>query len=60
MITLVPETEKSLRSKARPAHEADNLTATCEPMLRQSGILNISQPCRPPLPVNGDSFTFYM
>jgi hypothetical protein len=33
-----------LGSKARPMRRADNLTAICEPLSRQYGILNISQP----------------
>jgi hypothetical protein len=43
-----------LRSKARMVRDADNLTAIYEPIVsRQCGILNISQPYRPPGPVTG-------
>jgi hypothetical protein len=40
-----------LGSKVRLVRSADNLTAISEP--RQYGILNISQPYRPPRPVTG-------
>jgi hypothetical protein len=40
-----------LESKARPVRRADNLTAIFERITRQCGILNISQPYRPPWPV---------
>jgi hypothetical protein len=36
-----------LGSKVRRVRRADNLTI-CEPIARQCGILNISQPYRPP------------
>jgi hypothetical protein len=42
-----------LGSKARPVRRADNLTAICEPIAWQCGILNISQPYRSPRPVTG-------
>jgi hypothetical protein len=42
-----------LGSKVRRVHRADNLTAICEPIPRQCGILNIKQPYRPPRPVTG-------
>jgi hypothetical protein len=42
-----------LGSGARPVHEGGNLTAICEQIVRQCGILNIIQPYRPPLPVTG-------
>jgi hypothetical protein len=35
-------------SRARPVRRAHNLAAICEPMSRQCGTLNISQPYRPP------------
>jgi hypothetical protein len=37
-----------LGSKVRRVRRADDLTAICEPMSRQCGILNILQPYRPP------------
>jgi hypothetical protein len=46
-----------LGSRVRPVRRADNLTAICEPMSRQCGILNMSLPYRPPWPVTVDSFT---
>jgi hypothetical protein len=40
-----------LGSKVRLVRGADNLTAIYEPIVWQCGILNISQPYRPPRPV---------
>jgi hypothetical protein len=37
-----------LGSRARPVRWADNLTAICEQVSSQCGMLNISQPYRPP------------
>jgi hypothetical protein len=42
-----------LESKVRPVRRADNFATNCEQMFRQCGILNISQPYRPPRPVTG-------
>jgi hypothetical protein len=52
-----------LGSKVRPMCRADNLTVIWEPMSRQCGILNISQPYRPPrlvawIPLLYFNFTF--
>jgi hypothetical protein len=42
-----------LEGKVRLVRRADNLTAICEPIVYTSGILNISQPYKPPRPVTG-------
>jgi hypothetical protein len=42
-----------LESKVQRVRRADNLTATCELIVYEYGILNISQPYRPPRPVTG-------
>jgi hypothetical protein len=47
VITVQREFRARFKKDARPVQGADNLTATCEP------ILNISQPYRPPRPVTG-------
>jgi hypothetical protein len=49
----------SLGSRARLALKADNFTAICEPIARQYGILNISQPYRPSKACYRDSFTLW-
>jgi hypothetical protein len=50
-----------LGSKARLMHRADNLPANVSRLSRHCGILNISQPYRPPWPVTGRAlfFTFF-
>jgi hypothetical protein len=45
-----------LGSRARPVRKTNNLTVICEPLSRQCGIHNISQPYRPSRPVTGLPF----
>jgi hypothetical protein len=45
--------EYQKQERARPLHRADNLLPSVSRFSRQSGILNIIQPCRPPRPVTG-------
>jgi hypothetical protein len=50
-------TKMFLPTRAWPVHEADDLVSR---LSKQCGIFNISQPYRPPLPVKGIAFRFYM
>jgi hypothetical protein len=47
-----------LGSKERPVRKSDNLTAICEPIVYQCGILNISQPYMPARSVTGQLYFF--
>jgi hypothetical protein len=40
-------------------HMVDKFTTVCQPLFRQYGILNISQPCRTLWPVTGIAILFY-
>jgi hypothetical protein len=40
-----------LGNRAQPVRMADNIDAICEQIILERGILNISEPYRPPRPV---------
>jgi hypothetical protein len=48
-----------LRSKARPAHKADKLTALLTDYVENVGS-SASQPCGPPRPVTGMALLFFL
>jgi hypothetical protein len=48
-----------LESGARPVRRVTTLPPSVSHLSRQCGILNISQPYRPPQFVTGESFTFF-
>jgi hypothetical protein len=49
-----------LGNKVRPVRSADNLPPSVSRLPRQSGIRNISQLYRPPRPVTGTAFFFFL
>jgi hypothetical protein len=48
-----------LGRKARMAHKADNRTPFVNRLYRKYGILEISQPKKPPLPVTGTALMYF-